>query len=155
MSSKHMTTKEGYDKFVHELQYLKSTERQKIADEIKAAKEFGDLSENSEYSAALEKRDLMEKRIEELEEYLKNVEIVEDTNEDDVINIGRKVELMREDTKEKKKIKLVGTNEASPFNMEISIESPIGKAIFKKKINDKVEVNINGKSIVYIIKKIE
>ncbi len=148
-------TKETYEKLKKELERLKKEERKKIAEKIKIAKEFGDLSENAEYQSALEEQKKLEMKILELENLLKNAKVVKSSQKNsDKIDVGSEVEIVDLDSKKTLKFKIVGFGEANPLENKISQESPIGKALIGKKINDVVEVEIGNTKKRFKIKKI-
>lgn len=151
--NKNVVTKEGYDNFIKELEYLKSTGREEAANAIRTASEQGDLSENAEYDAAKEAQAHLERRIFELEDFLKNCEIVEIQN-DGTITIGKVITLIRCEDNVEYKIKLVGNNEAEPFSMKISVASPVGKAILGKQIGDIINVDTPSGNIEFKISDI-
>lgn len=138
--NKNIVTREGYENFVAELEQLKSVGRVEAAEAIRTASEQGDLSENAEYDAAKEAQAHLERRIFEIEDFLKNCEIV-DIQNDDNITIGKTIVLCKISDNTEYKIKLVGNNEAEPFSMKISVASPIGKAILGKQVGDTIEVD--------------
>lgn len=138
---KIVLTDEGLKKLEEELEYLKTERRRDIADKIKVALSFGDLSENSEYDEAKNEQAMVEARITELEEKLKNVEIIDaDDITTDKINVGSIVKVYDEEYEEENIYHIVGSTEADPFNGFISDESPIGKALMGHKVGDTVEV---------------
>ena len=147
MAKPIILTPEGLQKLEQELEYLKVTGRKDIAEKIKIARGFGDLSENAEYDAAKDAQAAMEKRIGELEEMLKNVQVV-DVNEvgTDVVSILSKVKVFDVDMEEEDEYTIVGTTEADPDKNKISDESPIGTALLGKKVGDIVEVQTPGGS---------
>ena len=147
MAKPIILTPEGLQKLEQELEYLKVTGRKDIAEKIKIARGFGDLSENAEYDAAKDAQAAMEKRIGELEEMLKNVQVV-DVNEvgTDVVSILSKVRVFDVDMEEEDEYTIVGTTEADPDKNKISDESPIGTALLGKKVGDVVEVQTPGGS---------
>ncbi len=142
MSTKKIVlTDEGLKKLEEELEYLKTERRRDIADKIKVALSFGDLSENSEYDEAKNEQAMVEARITELEEKLKNVEIIDaDDITTDKVNVGSVVKVYDGEYKEENTYTIVGSTEADPFNGFISDESPIGKALMGHKVGDTVEV---------------
>lgn len=150
INNKKVVTREGYDTFLKELEHLKGVERIKTANAIKTASEQGDLSENAEYDAAKEAQALLEKRIFELEEFLKNCEII-DVENSEHITIGKTIVLRKIDTNESFTIKLVGNNEADPFSMKVSIASPTGHALLGKQIGDIITVEAPNAKITYEI----
>ena len=136
----NIVTREGYESFIAELEHLKSVGRVEAAEAIRTASEQGDLSENAEYDAAKEAQAHLERRIFELEDFLKNCEIV-DIQNDSNITIGKIVTLSKINDNTEYKIKLVGINEAEPFSMKISVASPIGKAVLGKEVGDIITVD--------------
>lgn len=153
MDKKMYLTKEGNEKLKDELERLLNVERKKIAEKIKTAKEYGDLSENSEYSDAKEQQSFVEGRILELEHILKNSEIIDDKNLNcDLVGIGCTVHLVAE--KGELKYRIVGSAEADPEKGYISNESPIGQALLGKKKGDEVEVQVPAGKMKYKIKKV-
>ncbi|MBQ1846467.1 MAG: transcription elongation factor GreA [Clostridia bacterium] len=149
-------TEEGLKKLQDELNYLKTIKKQEIKDAIKTAKEFGDLSENSEYEAARTEQAQVEGRIAELEEMLKHVKLVsEDDIARDRVNVGVKVTVRNLSTDSVTEYSLVGSTEADPFANRISDTSPIGKAIIGAKVGDKVTVRLPRGETVILIEKIE
>lgn len=136
----NILTREGYENFKAELEHLKSVGRIEAAEAIRTASEQGDLSENAEYDAAKEAQAHLERRIFELEDLLKNCEIVEIQN-DGNITIGKTITLFKINDNTEYKIKLVGNNEAEPFSMKISVASPIGKAVLGKEVGDIITVD--------------
>lgn len=143
-------TEEGLKQREEELEYLKSVKRKDIADKIKVALSFGDLSENSEYDEAKNEQAQVESRILELETILKNVVIIDESEiSTDVIKIGVKVKLLDIDLNEEEEYQIVGSTEANPFKGSISDESPVGKAMLGKKIGDVVDIEAPGGMIRY------
>lgn len=147
-------TAETYNKLKADLNYLKTEQRKEIAQRIRVAKEFGDLSENAEYSEALEAQRQLEQQIFELENILKEAVIKRPAKNKDKVDIGVQLEVKDLQTKKKHTFILVGFGEAKPLENKISTESPLGKAFWGKKAGDKVEVNINGQIRPYQILKI-
>jgi len=148
-------TKETYDKLKKELERLKTEERKKIAEKIKIVKEFGDLSENSEYQSALEEQKQLELKILKLENLLKTAKVVKkEKKKSNKIEIGSEVEIVDLQTKKVLKFKIVGFGEANPLENKISQESPIGKALIGRKLNDIVEIKIGNNKKRFKVKKI-
>lgn len=136
-------TQSSYDELVVEMSNRKGTLRKEIADEISAARELGDLSENHAYTVAMEKKEMNENRILEIEDILAIVEIVNETPSDDTVNVGDTVEIQNLSNNTKRVITLVGSEEtkaANPLAGKISFDSPIGKAIYNARIGDTVKV---------------
>lgn len=122
--------------------------RSEVADAIKTAREFGDLSENAEYQSARAQQEKNESRISELEHILANAELITKPKGDSKVQIGSTVLLKNEGGKEKK-FQIVGTVEANPLEGKISDESPIGQALLGKKENDEVEIKTPAETATY------
>ena len=153
---KNLLTYEGLKEREEELEYLKVTRRQEVAQKIKEARGQGDLSENAEYDAAKDEQRDIEARIEQLENILKNAEIIdEDEVETDRINVGCSVTILDMELNEKNTYKIVGSSEANSLQHKISNESPIGKALMGAKKNQVVEVEAPGGVFKYKVVKIE
>ncbi len=132
-------TQEGLEKIKEELKQLINVERKKIAQRIQEAKELGDLSENAEYSSAKEDQAFMEMKIAELEDTIKNAEIIKnDGNTNGLVQVGSTVKFKDEQGKIKE-YTIVGSREADPIKGNISNESPIGRAFLGKKKGEIVE----------------
>jgi len=143
-------TTEGYQNLENELKLLKESKRPLIVDRLQMARSMGDLSENSEYVAAKEELSFIEGRILEIEEILKNVEVIENQISNGKVVLGKTVVVEINSTQET--FKLVGEYEADPVNHKVSPTSPIGQAFIDKKIGDLVEViTPAGKSTYKII----
>ena len=134
----HHLTKAGYDKMVEELRALKEEKLPAVLEKLKAAIEQWDLSENAEYEQAMEEKAMIESRIAELEDFLKNVEIIEG-GDVDAVWYGNKVTLLRDGKEEVYEI--VGSGEVDIFENKISLDSPIGSAIRWKKVWEKAIVD--------------
>jgi len=132
-------TQEGVDKLKTELTYLKDVKRGENLESLKEARAQGDLSENADYDAARNEQARIEARIAEIENVMKNVKIIKTTSED-IVNIGKTVQVRFLETKEVKEFYLVGSIEADPKSRKISVESPIGKAMINHAEGDTVEV---------------
>ena len=132
-------TQEGVDKLKTELTYLKDVKRGENLESLKEARAQGDLSENADYDAARNEQARIEARIAEIENVMKNVKIIKTTSED-IVNIGKTVQVRFLETKEVKEFYLVGSIEADPRTRKISVESPIGKAMINHAEGDTVEV---------------
>ncbi len=132
-------TKEGKQKLLDELSYLKNVKRKEVTEAIRIALGFGDLSENSEYDEAKTEQAKVESRIAELEEMLKNViEVSEITT--DVVSVGSKVKVFNEKWNEELVYSIVGSTEAAPLQNKISDMSPIGKALLGHRAGETVTV---------------
>ena len=138
-------TDEGLKKLQEELETLKTEGRADIAEKIKIARGYGDLSENSEYDEAKNEQAKLEARIVEIEAMLKNVEIIEDIKgKAKTVVIGVKVKVIDEEFGEEEEYRVVGSTEANSREGKISDESPMGKALLGKKIGDEVTVEAPG-----------
>lgn len=133
-------TEDGLKELEDELKELKEVKRPEVITALKEARALGDLSENAEYDAARAAQAEVEGRIKQLEVMLENVVIINDVNNDKV-SIGNTVKIRYVDDDELEEYKVVGSNEADPFNNRISNESPIAKAIMDKSVGDKVTVD--------------
>lgn len=149
-------TKEGYDDLVNELNVLKTVERPQIAERIKIARGFGDLSENAEYDAAREEQKKCEGRIEEIEEILKNSDVFsgDEATDASAVNLNSKVKILDIDMNETLEFTLKGTTEANPKKQIISIESPLGKALLGGHEGDTILVDAPAGKIQYKILKV-
>ena len=139
-----------------ELNYLKTTRSDEVAEQIKIARGFGDLSENSEYDEAKNEQGKLYSRIAELEEVLQHVVIVDESSSNsDVVSIGCKVTVADANGREMPPYRIVGSQESDPMHGIISEESPFGKALVGAKEGDTVTVEAPRGSIVYTVLKIE
>ena len=132
-------TQEGLDELKKELDELINIKRPENIQAIKEARSLGDLSENAEYDAARNEQAQIEARIKQLEKMLENVSIIEDVATDKV-SIGNTVSIKYVDDDEEDEYKIVGSQEADPFESKISNESPIAQALFDHKVGDVVTV---------------
>lgn len=136
-----MLTDEGLKNYKQELEYLTTVKRKEVAEKIKVALSFGDLSENSEYDEAKNDQAILENRISQIESILNNAKIIDEsvlTNEH--IHIGSKVKVHDFDFDENVEYQIIGSGEADPFNGKLSDESPVGSALLDHKVGDIVEV---------------
>lgn len=138
-----LITYEGLKKLEDELENLRTVKRREISEKIKSALSFGDLSENSEYDDAKNEQAFVEGRIVQLENMLKNVTIVDESEiSSDIVSVGSIVKIKDYDFDEEVEYHIVGSAEADPINNKISNESPVGKSLLNKKIDDIIEVRI-------------
>lgn len=138
MKHQYSLTREGITELEQELAAL-IAERGPIAERIKTAREFGDLAENAEYSAARQEQERAETRIAEIENILQNAKVIKKPKGDSKVQLGSTVKLKGKDGKTKE-FQVVGTVEADPLHGKISDESPIGQALLGKKEGDSVEI---------------
>ncbi|WP_251443524.1 transcription elongation factor GreA [Veillonella intestinalis] len=136
-----LLTAEGLKKLEEELAHFKSVRRIEVAQRIKTAIEYGDISENSEYDDAKNEQAFIEGHIIELENKINTAKIIDESTRKNVVSVGSKVKLFDEEYNEELEYVIVGSSEADPFNNRISNESPVGSAILGKKKGAKVEVN--------------
>ena len=142
-TKKFLMTYEGVKKLEDELEYLKAVKRKEITEKIKVALGYGDLSENSEYDEAKNEQAFTEGRILQLENMLKNAEVVDESEiPTDTVSVGSIVKVKDYDFDEEVEYTIVGSTEADPMNFRISNESPVGKGLIGKKVGDVVEVNV-------------
>ena len=136
-------SKEGMEKLKDELNYLKSTERPKIINQIAEARDKGDLSENAEYDAAKEAQGLLESRIARLENELSKSRVLDEKNIDlSTAKLLTIVEIENIQSKQKMSYTLVSESEADLKNKKISISSPIGKGLMGKKVGEIVDISV-------------
>lgn len=150
-----LLTYEGLKKLEEELEYLKTEKRKEIAERIKVALGFGDLSENSEYDEAKNEQAQVEMRIIDLENKLRNVKLIdEDEIDTKTVQVGNTVQVYDEEFDEKIEYTIVGSTEVDLAENKISNESPIGTALLGRKKNEVVEVETPGGVITLKILKI-
>ncbi|MBA3327275.1 MAG: transcription elongation factor GreA [Solirubrobacterales bacterium] len=149
-------TAEGLEKLKEELVYLQGQKRREVAQRIKEAREFGDITENSEYDDAKNEQAMLEARIAQVEEKLRSATVIDasDVSTDEVM-VGSIVNVKNEQTGQSQKFTIVGSSEAKPPE-RLSNESPVGKALLGHKRNDIVSVALpNGKKLKLKITKID
>lgn len=146
-------TKDGVDKLKAELHDLIKNQRPKVAQELKEAKEYGDLSENASWDAAKDHQSFIEGRISELEHILRNVAVIEAPKKKDKVDIGSTVHLELESGKQIYTI--VGSTEANPTEGKISNESPIGQALMGKAKGEEVSLSVPSGEMIFKIAHIE
>ena len=141
-------TAEGLQKLKEELEYLKVVKRKEVAEALKQAKAFGDLSENSEYDEAKNEQAEVERHIAELEDSLENVEIIQPTKgKKNKVSVGSAVKVYDLEFDEEVTYTIVGSTESDPMENKISDESPIGKALLGKKAGEEAVAETPGGSI--------
>jgi len=134
-------TPEGYEKLKSEIHVLSNDKRREVADRIRVARDFGDISENAEYDDAKNEQAMLEHRIAQLEERLVHARVIESDDVDlSVVSIGAKVRLKDVDANQTVEYIIVGSAEADPAEAKLSNESPVGKAIIGRKKGETVEV---------------
>ena len=134
-------SKAGYAKLQEDLEYLVTVRRSEVAQKLKEARSFGDLSENAEYDEAKNDQAILEARINELEYIIANANVVDDDDISvDEIGVGSVIKLRDVELDEIEELQIVGSTESDPDNGKISDESPIGKAALGKKVGEVFEV---------------
>ena len=153
MAKEVVVTREGYKKLEQDLNELRTVKRKEVADKIKVARGYGDLSENAEYDAAKEEQAIVEARIADLEATLKVARIIDDSElSNDTVSIGMRVKILAEgdDPEDAEEYDITGSTEADMNLNRISDESPVGAALISHKAGDEVDVTLpNGNIIVY------
>ncbi|MBS4535701.1 transcription elongation factor GreA [Clostridium sp. D2Q-14] len=148
-------TVEGLKKVEAELEQLKTVRRKEVAERIKTAIAFGDISENSEYDEAKNEQAQVEERIFKLENMVRNARIIDDEDISlEIVSVGSKVKVLDLEYDEEVEYSIVGSAEADPYEGKISNESPVGDALLGKKVNDLVEVQVPDGTIKYKILEI-
>ena len=138
-----LLTQEGYQKLEDEVEFLKTVRRREVAERIKVAISFGDISENSEYDEAKNEQAQMEERILNLESMIRRAVIIDESKIDsNVVTIGSIVKVNDVEFEEEVEYVIVGSAEADPYEGKISNESPVGKALLGRTIGDVVEVQV-------------
>lgn len=155
MEKQILLTDEGLLKLEEELEYLKTQKRKEVAEKIKHARGFGDLSENSEYDEAKDEQAKVELRIVELEKMLKNAKVIDESDINlSVVSVGTKLTLHDIEYDEKLEYTIVGSTEANPAEGKISDESPVGKALLGRKKGETVDIETPGGTVKFKILKI-
>jgi transcription elongation factor GreA len=145
-------TAEGFKKLSEEIEYLSSVKREEIAERIKEARDFGDISENSEYNEAKNEQAKLEMRILNLEQKLRHARVLSGSEiKTDKVGIGSKVSLKDVKSGKNHRYVIVGSAEANPAQMRLSNESPVGKAIMGRKAGETVKVSTPRGKVQYKI----
>jgi len=148
-------TPEGLMNLEKELEYLRSTKRREVADRIKQAIEFGDITDNSEYEDAKNEQAFVEGRIATLEKMLRNARLIEGPDGDhDEVAVGSRVILKDLDLGDVEEYTIVGSAEANPSKQRISNESPVGRAVLGKAVGSVVEVLVPAGTVKYQVLQI-
>ena len=153
MSKKYLLTKEGLEKLNNELKLLINEKRKEVIERIREAAAHGDLSENADYAQAREEQSFIEGRIMEIEDMIKNAEIITAATQHSVVTIGSTV-VVKVNGQEKK-YTIVGSNEANPLQGKISNESAVGKSLLGKKVGDKFKITAPAGEMEYEVVAIE
>ncbi len=154
--NRELLTQEGLEKLQQELKYLTEVRRREVADRIRQAREFGDISENSEYDDAKNEQYLLERRISEVQRRLRNAKVVDPAGaEAGSVDLGTRVTLRRVDKGEERTFQIVGSNESDPGSGKLSHSSPVGRAVLKRRVGDKVTVATPRGATEYEIVSVE
>ena len=153
--ARYQMSAERYEKLKEELEYLKTVRTQEVADQLKEARSFGDLSENSEYDEAKTEQGKVYSQIAEYEDLIKNAVIVENSADLDKVGMGSRVTVRDLEFDEEDTYQIVGSQEVDPDSNMISNESPMGAAFFGHKVGDVVEVHAPVGVIRFAITNIE
>ena len=149
-------TPEGYKKLKEEIEHLSHDKRREVAERIRVARQFGDITENSEYDDAKNEQMLLEHRIATLEERLRDARVISKKDiAKDVVSVGSKVKLRDVAAKETIEYHIVGSAEANPAENKLSNESPVGKAIIGHKKGETVEVTAPRGTLKFKIMEIK
>ena len=149
-------TPEGHKKLKAEIEHLSTTKRREVAERIKEAREFGDISENSEYDDAKNEQGLLERRIGELQRRVRNAKVVDPSEaEEDAVDLGTTVTLRLVGKGQERTFQIVGANESDPTSGKLSHASPVGRAVLKKKVGEKVMVSTPRGATEYEIVNVE
>lgn len=144
-SNKTVVSTEGMRKLEEQLQYLSTTRRAEVAEQIAVARGFGDLSENAEYDEAKNEQSRLEAQIIDLENTIRTAIIIDDSNvSTDRVNVGTTVRVRDKQEDEVEEYSIVGARESDPMNNKISNESPLGSALLGKKKGQVVKVSTPG-----------
>ena len=155
MAKPVMLTEEGLKRLEEELEVLKGEKRKEIAEKIKVARSYGDLSENSEYDDAKNEQAILEARIADIEASLKNAVLIDESEiNNDKVHVGSTVVIKNIATDKEMTIRIVGSNESNPKEMKISDESPIGMGLIGKVVDDVAEIETPGGVVAYKVLEI-
>ena len=143
MARESLITQDGLEKLREEVEFLTTQKRREVAERIKEAREFGDISENSEYDDAKNEQAMLEQRIAQLEERLRRSTVIDQAKVDtDVVSVGVIVHVKDQKSGDSRKFQIVGSTEANPAEQKLSNESPIGKALLGHKRGEVVAVDV-------------
>jgi transcription elongation factor GreA len=155
--NQELVTPEGLEKLQTELSYLTEVRRKEVADRIRQARDFGDISENSEYDDAKTEQGLLERRISEIQRRIRNAKVVDPSEAGtDAVDLGTSVTLRVVGNKGgERTFQIVGANESDPTNGKLSHASPVGRAVLKRRVGEKVTVSTPRGSTEYEIVNVE
>lgn len=157
MAKEYKLSPERLEQLKEELNYLKTVREKEVADQIKEARSFGDLSENSEYDEAKNEQGKLYSRIAEVETILQNCVVIEDEHGDDttVVRLGSRIKVLDKEFHEEVEYEIVGSQEADPMNGRISDDSPFGRALLGKSVGDEATVDAPVGTVSYQILDIQ
>jgi len=135
-------TPEGLEELKSKIEYLSKERREEVAERIRAAREFGDISENAEYDDAKNEQAMLEKQISDLEDKLRSATVIDTPPSSDKVTVGVTVHVKDQKTDKSTKYKIVGSAEANPAEQKLSNESPVGRALLGHKRGDVVSVPV-------------
>jgi transcription elongation factor GreA len=154
--NQELVTPEGLEKLQLELDHLTDVRRKEIANRIRQAREFGDISENSEYDDAKAEQGLLERRISEIQRRVRNAKVVDPSQVDtSSVDVGTRVTLRVVEGGQERTFQIVGANESDPGSGKLSHASPVGRAVLKRKVGEKVMVATPRGSTEYEIINVE
>ena len=157
--NQELVTPEGLEKLQQELSYLTEVRRKEVADRIRQAREFGDISENSEYDDAKTEQGLLERRINEVQRRIRNARVVDPSEADSgAVDLGTRVTLKLvggRGKNDERTFQIVGANESDPASGKLSHASPVGRAVLKRRVGDKVTVSTPRGATEYEIVNVE
>ena len=155
--NQELVTPEGLQKLQTELSYLTEVRRKEVADRIRQAREFGDISENSEYDDAKTEQGLLERKIGEIQRRIRNAKVVDPSETDTgAVDFGTRVTLRVVGKKgNERTFQIVGANESDPTNGKLSHASPVGRAVLKRRVGEKVTVSTPRGATEYEIVNVE
>jgi transcription elongation factor GreA len=155
--NQELVTPEGMEKLQEELTYLTEVRRKEVADRIRQAREFGDISENSEYDDAKTEQGLLERRISEVQRRIRNAKVIDPSEVNtDAVDLGTRVTLRVVGKKDQERtFQIVGANESDPTSGKLSHASPVGRAVLKRRVGDKVTVSTPRGATEYEIVNVE
>lgn len=154
MAEKYKMSRERYEEIAKELEYLQTVREKEVAEQIKEARSYGDLSENSEYDEAKNEQGKLYSKIAELKNQLENAEIVEKTGRSGSIGIGSKVRILDLEYDEEEEYQIVGSQESNPVLGRISDDSPIGRGLIGHRTGDTITIEAPAGDLQYKILKV-
>ncbi|MGM9615781.1 MAG: transcription elongation factor GreA [Oscillospiraceae bacterium] len=154
MAEKYKMSRERYEEIAKELDYLQTVREKEVAEQIKEARSYGDLSENSEYDEAKNEQGKLYSKIAELKNQLENAEIVEKTGRSGSIGIGSKVRILDLEFNEEEEYQIVGSQESNPVLGRISDDSPIGRGLMGHRTGDTITIEAPAGDLQFKILKV-